>query len=62
MPNLSDLVLFHSGQARTSIDCSWDKLKKIYYNSFLILKNYYALMCCVEHSVDSDLLTSSEAN
>ena len=27
-----------------------------------IKKNYYAIMCCVEHSVDSDHLTSSEAN
>ena len=53
MPNLSDLVLFHSG---TSIK----EVNTILYFRFLI--NYYKLTCCMETIVDPDQLASSEAS
>ena len=59
MPDLSDLVPFHSGQVIIiSIYLSVDKYKCVFH----ILINYYKLTSCIENSVYPDQLASSEAS
>ena len=58
MPDLSDLVPFHSGQVGQVQNLY--KVNKILY--FHILINYYEFTCCIENSVDPNQLASSEAS
>ena len=64
MPDLSDLVSFHSGQFENLLVLrqvqNLYKDNKILYFIFLI--NYYEVTCCIENSVDPDQLASSEAS
>ena len=64
MPNLSDLVPFHSGQVINFyllVLTSTNVLSE--YNSvFHILINYYKLTSGIENSVDPDQLASEEAS
>ena len=54
VPDLSDLVPFHSGQVRNLyFTCQ-------FYTSNRI--NYFKLACCLENSVDADQLASEEAS
>ena len=66
MPDLSDLIPFHSGQVENFIYLSLDKykcIKLIKKIVFLILISYYEVTCCIENSVDTaDQLASSEAS
>ena len=66
MPDLSDLVPFHSGQVENfnllvlgQVQNLY-KVNKILY--FHILINYYEFTCCIENSVDPNQLASSEAS
>ena len=66
MPDLSDLVPFHSGQVEKfnllvlgQVQILY-KVNKIFV--FHILVNYYEFTCCIENSVDPDQLASSEAS
>ena len=73
MPDLSNLVLFHSGQVRNFylpalvlgqvlFTCPGTSLKKVNTILYFIFDNYYDLMFCVENSEDPDQLASSEAS
>ena len=61
MPDLSDLVPFHSGQVENfnllvlgQVQNLY-KVAKILYFVFHILINYYELTCCIENSVYPDI-------
>ena len=60
MPNLSELVSFHSGQVEKSIDKY--KCIKLINSLHHILIHSYKFTCCIENSVDPDQLASSEAS
>ena len=62
MPDLSNLVPFHSGLVEISIYLSLDKYKSKYNSVFHILISYYQLTSCIENSVDPDQLAFSEAS
>ena len=68
MPDLSDLVPFHSGQVGNFNLLVLGQVQNLYKD--LKLKNfvfhnlidYYEFTCCIENSVDPDQLASSEAS
>ena len=67
MPDLSDLVLFHSGQVENfnllvlgQVQNLYKVNKILYF--ILILINNYEFTCCFENSVDHDQLASLEAS
>ena len=65
MPDLSDLVPFHSGQVENFYllvlgHVQMYIVNKILYIIFLI--NYYEFTCCIENSVDPDQVASSEGS
>ena len=66
MPDLSDLVPFHSGQVKNfnllvlgQVQNLYKVIKLLY---FMILINYFKFTCCIENNVDPDELASSEAS
>ena len=65
MPDLSNLVLFHSGQVDNfnllvlGQVRNLYKVKKIVFN---ILINHYEFTCRIEKSVDPDQVASEEAS
>ena len=65
MPDLSDLVTFHSGQVENFNLLVLGQRKiciKLIKFVFHILINYYEFTYCIENSVDPDQLASSEAS
>ena len=62
MPNLSDLVPFHSGQVENFNLLVLGQVQNLYICIFHILINTYEFTCCIENSVDPDQLASSEAS
>ena len=65
MPDLSDLVPFHSGQVENFNLLVMDKCKiciKLINFVFHILINFYEFTCCIENSVYPDQLASLEAS
>ena len=66
MPDLSDLIPFHSGQVENSNLLALGQVKKLIQKLikfvFHILIDYYEFTCCNENSVDPDQLASSEAS
>ena len=65
MPDLSDLVPFHSGQAEIFNLLVLGQVQnfiKLINLVFHILINYYEFTYCIENSVDPDQLASSEAS
>ena len=62
MPDLSDLVPFHSGQIENFYLLVLGQVQMYMYSIFHILINYYKLTSCIENSVDPDQLASSEAS
>ena len=66
MPDLSDLVPFHSGQVENYNLLVLGQVQNLYKVNkllfFHILINYYEFTCCIENSVDPDQLASSEAS
>ena len=61
MPDLSDLVPFHSGQVENFNLLVLGQVQNVYF-VFHILINYYEFTCCIVNSVDPDQLASSEAS
>ena len=61
MPDLSKLVLFHSGQVKNFYILSWDKYKQLMQFCISFLINYHELKrpCCMQNIVDPDQLASS---
>ena len=57
MPDLSDLVPFHSGQVR-----NFYSIYSIFLFCISYWINYFKLACCLENSVDPDQLASEEAS
>ena len=66
MPDLSDLVTFHSGQVENFSLLVFGQVQNLYKVNknfvFHILINYYEFTCCIESSVDPDQLASEEAS
>ena len=67
MPDLSNVVPFHSGQVRNFYKLVLGQVqifKESLIAKFCIsyLMKYYELTCCIENSVDPDQLPSSEAS
>ena len=62
MPDLSDLVPFHSGQVENFNLLVLGQVQNLYICIFHILINYYEFTWCIENSVDPDQLASSEAS
>ena len=65
MPDLSDLVPFHSGQVENFNLLVLGQVQtciKLIKFVFHILINYYEFTCFIENSVDPDQLASSEAS
>ena len=65
MPDLSDLVPFHSGQVESFNLLVLGQVQNLYKVNkilYFILINYLEFTCCIENSVDSDQLASSEAS
>ena len=62
MPNLSDLVPFHSGQVENFNLLVLGQVQNLYSCIFHILINYYEFPCCIENGVDPDQLASEEAS
>ena len=66
MPDLSDLVPFHSGQVENFNLLVLGQVQNLYKVNkifvFHILINYYEFTCFIENSVDPDQLASSEAS
>ena len=66
MPDLSELVPFHSGQVDNfnllvlGQEQNLYKVNKIFV--FNILINHYEFTCCIENSVDPDQVASDEAS
>ena len=57
MPDLSDLVLFHSGQVEIFhllVLGQVQMCKSKYHSAQLILMNYHEFTCCIENIVDPD--------
>ena len=63
MPNLSDLVPFHSGQVENFNLLVLGQVQNLYKVNknfvFHIFINLYEFTCCIENSVDPDQLASS---
>ena len=55
MPDLSDLVPFHSGQVENYNLLVLGQVQNLYK------VNYYEFTCCIENCVDPDQLASSES-
>ena len=66
MPDLSDLVPFHSGQVENFNLLVLGQVQNLYNVNkifvFHIFINYYEFTCCIENSVDTDQLASLEAS
>ena len=63
MPDLSDLVPFHSGQVKNFCLIALGQVKLMQFCiSFLINHYELTMSCCMENSVDPDQLASSEAS
>ena len=67
MPNLSDLVPFHSGRQVENFNLlvlgQVQNLYKVNKNFvFRIFINYYEFTCCIKNSVNLDQLASLEAS
>ena len=66
MPDLSDLVPFHSGQVENFNLLVLGQVQNLYkVNNFFVFHifiNYYEFTCCIENSVDPDQLASLEAS
>ena len=65
MPDLSDLVPFHSGQVENFYLLVLGQVQMYSANTtlyFIFWINYYELTSCIENSVDPDQLASSEAS
>ena len=66
MPDLSDLVPFHSGQVENFNLLVLGQVQNLYkvniFFVFHIFVNYYELSSCIENSVDPDQLASLEAS
>ena len=66
MPDLSDLVPFHSGQVENYNLLVLRQVQNLYKVNknfvFHISINYYEFICCIENSVDPDQLASLEAS
>ena len=62
MPDLFDLVSFHSGQVEIFIYLSLDKYDDELIKFCISYFNYYELTSCIENSVDPDQLASSETS
>ena len=66
MPDLSDLVPFHSGQVENFILIVLGQVQNLYKVNkkfaFHIFINYYDFTCCIENSMDPDQLASLEAS
>ena len=67
MPDLSDLVPFHSGQVENVYLLVFGQVQmyivlSLNNSAFHILINHYELSSCIENSVDPDQLASSEAS
>ena len=61
MPDLSDLVPFHSEQVENFNSLVLRQVQNL-NNPFHILITYYEFTCCIENSVDPDQLASEEAS
>ena len=65
MPDLSNLVPFHSGQVENIYLLVLGQVQMYSANTtlyFIFWINYYELTSCIENSVDPDQLASSEAS
>ena len=66
MPDLSDLVPFHSGQVENFNLLVLGQVQNLYKVNknfvFHIFINFYKFTCCIENSVDPDQLASLEAS
>ena len=66
MPNLSDLVPFHSGQVENFNLLVLGQMQNLYKVNknfvFHIFINYYEFTSCIENSVDPDQLATLEAS
>ena len=66
MPDLSDLVPFHSGQVNNFNLLVLGQVQNLYkvnkMLNFNILINHYEFTCCIENSVDPDQVASEEAS
>ena len=66
MPDLSDLVPFHSGQVENFNLLVLGQVQNLYKVNkkfvFHIFITYYEITCCIENSVDPDQLASLEAS
>ena len=60
MPDLSDLVQFHSGQVENFYLLVLGQVQIYKVNKILI--NHYEFTCCIENIVYSDQLASLEAS
>ena len=58
MPDLSDLVPFHSGQVENSNLLALGQVKNLIQKLYILI-DYYEFTCCNENSVDPDQLASS---
>ena len=61
MPNLSDLVPFHSGQVENFYLLVLGQVQNVqskYNSEYHIVINYYEFTCCIENIVDPDQLAS----
>ena len=66
MPDLSDLVPFHSGQVENFNYLVLGQVQNLHKGNkilyFIYLINYYEFTCCIVNSVNTDQLASSEAS
>ena len=66
MPDLSNLVPFHSGQVENFNSLVIGQVQNLYKVNkifvFHILITYHEFTCCIENSVDPDQLASEEAS
>ena len=62
MPDLSDLVPFHSGQVENFNILVLGQVQNLSIFVFHILINCYEFTCCIENSVNPDQLAFSEAS